>query len=380
MDKARRLKAEGCSVVDLSGGDPDFATAPHVTQVAVEALQSGFTHYTPSRGIPELLQAIAHKLETENGVVFNPKSEILVTPGAKQALFVATQALLNPGDQAILFDPCWVSYAPCVELAGATPVYVAMNTRTTAADLKSGLKRAITPRTSLIILNTPNNPTGQVWTQAHLQVMVEAAQAHDLWVLSDEIYEAIIYDGAQHISIASLPGMLKRTMILNGLSKSHAMTGWRLGYVAGPEPLIREMLKIHQHSSTCAASFVQKAAVAALEGSSEYTRHMVHRYKSRRDELATRLNVIPGVQCDLPQGAFYAFPNIAGTGLSSIEFTDRLLAAEAVAVTPGNAFGAGGEGHVRLSFANSDDILHDGARRIEHFVLGLNISTRSVHS
>jgi aspartate aminotransferase len=199
-------------------------------------------------------------------------------------------------------------------------------------------------------------------------------------VLSDEIYEAIIYDGAQHISIASLPGMLKRTMILNGLSKSHAMTGWRLGYVAGPEPLIREMLKIHQHSSTCAASFVQKAAVAALEGSSEYTRHMVHRYKSRRDELATRLNAISGVQCDLPQGAFYAFPNIAGTGLSSIEFTDRLLAAEAVAVTPGNAFGAGGEGHVRLSFANSDDILHDGARRIEHFVLGLNISTRSVHS
>jgi aspartate aminotransferase len=371
MDKARRLKAEGRSVVDLSGGDPDFSTAPHVTQVAVEALQSGFTHYTPSRGIPELLKAIARKLETENSAAYNPKSEILVMPGAKQALFIATQSLLNPGDEVILFDPCWVSYAPCVELAGAAPVYVAMNTQTTAADLKVRLERAITPRSSLIILNTPHNPTGQVWTRDQLQVVADAAKAHDVWVLSDEIYETIIYDGAKHISIASLPGMLERTMTLNGLSKSHAMTGWRLGYIAGPGPLIQEMLKIHQHSSTCAASFVQKAAIAAFEGPSEYTHYMIERYKARRDWLAARLNAIPGLRCELPQGAFYAFPNIAGTGLASIEFTDRLLEAEAVAVTPGNAFGAAGEGYVRLSFANSDEMLQEGARRIEHFVLGL---------
>ncbi len=368
MDKARRLKAEGREVVDLSGGDPDFSSAPAVTQAAVQALQSGFTHYTSSRGIPELLQAIAGKLQKENGVTYSPNAEILVMPGAKQGLFVATQALLNPGDEVVLFDPCWVSYAPCVELAGATPVYVAMNAQTTAADLCAELERALTSRTSLMILNTPNNPTGQVWTRAQLQAVADAAQEHNLCVLSDEIYEAIIYDGAEHVSIASLPGMLERTITLNGLSKSHAMTGWRLGYVAGPQEIVQEMLKIHQHSSTCAASFVQKAAVAALEGTPEYTRYMVERYKTRRDRLAGLLNVIPGVRCALPQGAFYAFPNIAGTGLGSVEFANRLLDAEAVAVTPGSAFGPAGEGHVRLSFANSDDMLEKGAARIERFV------------
>ena len=371
MDKARRLRAEGRSVVDLSGGDPDFDTAPHVTQVAIQALENGFTHYTPSRGIPELLRAIAGKLETENGAVYDPRSQILVMPGAKQALFVATQTLLNPGDEVILFDPCWVSYAPCVELAGAVPVYVPMNPHTTTTELKAHLERAITPRASLVIVNTPNNPTGQVWTREQLALVADAAQAHDLWVLSDEIYEAIVYDGAKHISIASLPGMLQRTLTLNGLSKSHAMTGWRLGYIAGPEPLIAEMLKIHQHSSTCAASFAQQAAVAALQGPSDYVRYMVERYKARRDRLVAHLNVIPGVQCAQPQGTFYAFPNVAGTGLTSIEFTERLLEAEAVAVTPGDAFGSAGVGHVRLSFANSDEMLQEGARRIERFVVGL---------
>jgi aspartate aminotransferase len=194
------------------------------------------------------------------------------------------------------------------------------------------------------------------------------AQAHDFIVLADEIYEKLIYDGLAHISIASFPGMWERTLILNGLSKSHAMTGWRLGYLAGPEPLIGEMLKIHQHSATCAASFVQEAAVAALNGPQDYTAYMTGRYRARRDALVSALNAIPGIRCDLPQGAFYAFPNIAGTGLSSMAFTDRLLDAEAVAVTPGNAFGPGGEGYVRLSYANSDEMLAEGARRIKRFV------------
>ena len=371
MDKARRLKAEGRSVVDLSGGDPDFDTATHVTQVAIKALQSGFTHYTASRGIPELLRAIAHKLEIENGASYKPQSEILVMPGAKQALFVATQALLNPGDEVIVFDPCWVSYAPCIEMAGGLPVPVPMNTRTTAAELQALLDRAMTPRTSLVIQNSPTNPTGLVWTLGHLQVLADAARAHDVWVLSDEIYETIVYDGARHISIASLPGMVRRTLVLNGLSKSHAMTGWRLGYVAGPESLIAEMLKVHQHSSTCAASFVQKAAVAALEGPADHVRHMTDCYRVRRDRLVAHLNAIPGVSCESPQGTFYAFPRIVETGLSSLEFADRLLEAEAVAVTPGDAFGSAGAGYVRLSFANSDDMLEEGARRIEKFVKGL---------
>ncbi len=372
MDKARRLKAEGRSVVDLSGGDPDFPTAPNVTEAAIGSLNEGFTHYTASRGIPELLKAIAKKLANENGVSYDAAREILVLPGGKQALFIAAQALLNPGDEMILFSPAWVSYEPCASLAGATTVYVPMNFDTTAAQLKESLAAAISPRTKLAIVNTPNNPTGQVWTREQLQVLADSAQSHDFVVLSDEIYEKLIYDGLEHISIASLPGMWERTLILNGLSKSHAMTGWRLGYLAGPDPLINEMLKIHQHSSTCATSFVQEASVAALNGPQDYTHYMIGRYQARRNQLVADLNAIPGIRCDLPQGAFYAFPNIAGTGLSSMEFADQLLDAEAVAVTPGDAFGPGGEGYVRLSYANSDEMLAEGARRIKRFVDGLH--------
>ncbi len=371
-DKARRLKAEGRSIVDLSGGDPDFPTAPHITAAAIESLNRGFTHYTPSRGIPALLKAIAGKLTVENGATYDPAKEILVLPGGKQALFIAAQALLNPGDEMILFSPSWVSYEPCASLAGTTTIHVPMDMETSAPQLKTLLERAISLRTKLAILNTPNNPMGQVWTREQLQVLADAAQTHDFIVLADEIYEKLIYDGAQHISIASLPGMLERTLILNGLSKSHAMTGWRLGYVAGPEPLISEMFKIHQHSTTCATSFVQEAAVAALTGPQEYTEYMVGRYKTRRDRLVADLNAIPGIGCHCPQGAFYAFPNIAGTGLTSMAFADRLLDAEGVAITPGDAFGPGGEGYVRLSYANSDEMLQEGARRIKRFVDGLH--------
>jgi len=378
MDRARRLAAAGRSIVDLSGGDPDFPTAPHVTEAAVAALHEGFTHYTPSRGIPELLQAISRKLAVENGIRYDPGKEIIVMPGGKQALFVAAQALLNPGDEVILFEPCWVSYAPCAELAGARAVYVPMHVDTTAEDLRADLARALTPRTRLIIVNTPNNPTGQVWTAGQLQAVADAALAHDIWVLADEIYERLIYDGRQHISIAGLPGMWERTLTLNGLSKSHAMTGWRLGYIAGPAPLIGELLKVHQHSTTCASSFVQRAAVAALKGPQDYTEMMVRRYQARRDALVAALNTIPGVRCDAPQGAFYAFPHIAAAGLSSMQFTERLLEAEGVAVTPGGAFGAAGEGHVRLSYANSDEMLREGTARIQRFVVELRAAPASM--
>jgi aspartate aminotransferase len=378
MDRARRLAAAGRSIVDLSGGDPDFPTAPHVTEAAVAALHEGFTHYTPSRGIPELLQAISRKLAVENGIRYDPGREIIVMPGGKQALFVAAQALLNPGDEVILFEPCWVSYAPCAELAGARAVYAPMHVDTTADGLRAGLARALTPRTRLIIVNTPNNPTGQVWTTGQLQAVADAAQAHDIWVLADEIYEKLIYDGRQHISIAGLPGMWERTLTLNGLSKSHAMTGWRLGYIAGPAQLIGELLKVHQHSTTCASSFVQRAAVAALNGPQDYTEMMVRRYQARRDALVAALNTIPGVRCDAPQGAFYAFPHIAAAGLSSMQFTERLLEAEGVAVTPGGAFGAAGEGHVRLSYANSDEMLREGAARIQRFIAGLRAAPASM--
>jgi aspartate aminotransferase len=371
MDKARKLKAAGRPVVDLSGGEPDFPTAAHITQAAVKSLEGEFTHYVGSRGIPELLRAIAHKLEAENGLKYDPQTDILVTPGAKLGLYVMAQALLNPGDEVILFDPCWVSYAPCAELAGATVKYVSIGAGLTPARLKADLEKAITPRTRLAIINTPNNPTGLGWSRDLLQIVADAATRHDFWVMSDEIYEKVVFDGNRHISIATLPGMGSRTLVLNGMSKAYAMTGWRLGYIAGPKAPINEMLKVYQHSITCATSFVETAGVAALEGPQEYIDYMTGRYKVRRDQLAARLNAVPGIRCDLVAGAFYAFPNIAGTGLNSVEFTDRLLESQAVAVTPGIAFGPSGEGYVRLSFANSDSMLEEGAARIGRFVASL---------
>lgn len=371
MDKARKLKAAGKPVVDLSGGDPDFDTAPHVTEAAISALKSGFTHYVPSRGIPELLNAIAHKTEHENGAAYDAKKEILVTPGAKTALYTAAQAIINPGDEAILFDPCWVSYAPCIELAGGKCVYITMGSHVTLDVLKSNLQKALTGRTRMLILNTPNNPSGFVWSKEQLEVVADFVRSHQLYVLSDEIYEKLIFEDQPHVSIASLPGMTRHALVLNGLSKSHAMTGWRMGWLLGPEKVMSEMLKIHSHSTTCTASFVQMGAVAALEGPQDYTQYMVSRYKTRRDNLAAGLNAIPGVHCPVPAGAFYAFPDISKTGLPDIDFAARLLETELVAVTPGSAFGPGGKGHIRLSFANSDEMLDEAVIRIERFVRGL---------
>jgi aspartate aminotransferase len=376
MDKARKLKAAGKDVVDLSGGDPDFDTAPNVTRAAVEALQAGKTHYAPSRGLPDLLKAVAHKTKTENGAEYDPSKEVIITPGAKTGLFTALQAVLNPGDEAILFDPCWVSYAPGVALAGAKPIHVTLECCTAPEELEARLSQAITPRTRVLILNSPNNPSGQVCGQDYLEVIARQAEAHNLLVFSDEIYEKLIYpapDGSvvPHISIASLPGMRDRTLVVNGLSKSHAMTGWRLGWVLGPEAIISQMLKIHQHSTTCVTTFVQVGAVAALQGTQEYTTYMLGRYQARRDALVTGLNAMPGVTCESPAGTFYAFPDVRETGLADMEFTDRLLEQELVAVTPGSAFGPGGVGHIRLSFANSDEMLAEAVVRIGRFVKGL---------
>ncbi|MBI9043719.1 MAG: pyridoxal phosphate-dependent aminotransferase [Anaerolineaceae bacterium] len=371
MDKARKLKAEGLDVVDLSGGDPDFDTDPRIVEVAIKALQDGYTHYGPSRGLPDLLEAIADKTETENGAKYDPKSEIIVTPGAKLGLYEVSQALLNPGDEVILFDPCWVSYGPCIELAGAKPVYVSMNSSTLIEDLKIGLDEKLSSSTKMIFLNSPTNPSGQVWTLEQLQVLAEFSINNDLIVFSDEIYEKLIYDDCQHISIAGLPGMVERTLVLNGLSKSHAMTGWRLGWIAGPKKIMSQMIKIQQHSATCATTFVQIASVAALRGPQDYTEMMTARYMVRRDMLSAGLNAIEGITCVPPKGTFYAFPDISATGLSGMEFTNQLLEKELVAVTPGIAFGTGSEGHIRLSFANSDEMLAEAVKRINRFVASI---------
>jgi aspartate aminotransferase len=360
-DRARELKAAGRDVIDLGGGDPDFPTPAHIVAAAADAMAAGDTHYVASPGIPELRRAIAEKLRAENGLTYTP-DEIIVTPGGKPAIFAAIMALVERGDEVLILDPGWVSYAPEVVIAEGTPVSVPLSADDGFAITEERLRPYITPRTRALILCTPNNPTGRVATEEELATVARLAREHDFYVLNDEIYEKLVYDGAVHRSIAALPGMWERTLTLNGFSKAYAMTGWRLGFLAAPGPIVAQIMKVHSHSVTCAASFSQRAAVVALTGPQDPIGEMVAAYDRRRHLVTDGLNAIPGVHCALPQGAFYAFPDIRGTGLSSAECAELLIAEGGVAVTPGNAFGPAGEGFIRLSYATSDDLL---ARAVE---------------
>lgn len=362
-DRARQLKAAGRDVIDLGGGDPDFPTPQHIVAAAADAMEAGDTHYVASPGIVELRQAIVQKLRAENGVEYSP-DEIVVTPGGKPAIYCAMMALIDQGDEVLVLDPGWVSYVPEIILADGTPVSVPLSPDDNFAITEERLRPHITPRTRAIILCTPNNPTGRVATLDELQVVARLAQEHDLYVFSDEIYEKLIYDGAVHRSIAALPGMRERTPTLNGFSKAYAMTGWRLGFLAAPRPIIAQVLKLYSHSLTCAASFSQRGAVAALNGPQDVIAQMVSAYDRRRHLVTDGLNAIPGVRCALPQGAFYSFPDIRGTGLSSAACAELLIERGGVAVTPGNAFGPAGEGFIRLSYATSDELLTAAIERM----------------
>lgn len=362
-DRARQLRAAGRDVIDLGGGDPDFPTPQHIVQAAADAMEAGDTHYVASAGIIELRREIARKLLTENGVEYSP-DEIVVTPGGKPAVYSAIMTLVDEGDEVLILDPGWVSYVPEVVIAQGRPVSVPLSPDDNFALTDARLRPYITPRTRAVILCTPNNPTGRVATRAELETVAALAREHNLIVFSDEIYEKLIYDGRTHISIASLPGMRERTVTLNGFSKAYAMTGWRLGYLAAPRPIVRQMLKLYSHSLTCAASFSQRGAVAALTGPQEAIAQMVEAYDRRRRFVTEGLNAIPGVRCALPEGAFYSLPDIRGTGLSSTECAEILLEAGSVAVTPGNAFGPAGEGFIRLSYATSDELLRSAIERM----------------
>jgi aspartate aminotransferase len=362
-DRARQLKAAGRDVIDLGGGDPDFPTPQHIVAAAADAMEAGDTHYVASAGIPELRAAIVRKLRRENGLEYSA-DEIIVTPGGKPAIFAAMMTLVGPGDEVLILDPGWVSYAPEVVIAEGMPVGVPLSAEDNYAITEERIRPYITPRTRALILCTPNNPTGRVATEAELAVIARLAREHDFYVFSDEIYEKLVYDGAVHRSIAALPGMWERTLTLNGFSKAYAMTGWRLGFLAAPRPIVDQILKIHSHSVTCATSFGQRGAIAALDGPQEIIAQMVAAYDRRRHLVADGLNAIPGVRCALPQGAFYALPDIRGTGLTSAECAELLIAEGGVAVTPGNAFGEAGEGFVRLSFATSDEELTRAVARM----------------
>jgi len=363
-DRARQLQQDGIDVVNLGGGDPDFDTPAHIAAAATEAIRGGFTHYVASKGTPDLRRAIAEKFERDNGVSYDPEREIIATSSGKLALYIALAALLDPGDEVLYCDPAWVSYEPMIRMLHGSPVAVPQRPEENFALSAEVLRGRITPRTKAMILNSPNNPTGRVLTPEELQTVAEAAREHGFWVLSDEIYEHLIYDGQRHISLASLPGMRELTVTINGMSKAYAMTGWRLGYLGAPAGLCGQILKVQQHVVTCASSFVQVAGVAALRGPQSCVAEMVAEYDRRRRFMAEALNAIPGVECPLPEGAFYLFPRVDCRGMDSTALARFLLEEAHVAVTPGEAFGASGVRNIRLTYATSMENLQRAAARI----------------
>ncbi|MGB3330448.1 MAG: pyridoxal phosphate-dependent aminotransferase [Thermomicrobiales bacterium] len=362
-DQARKLRSEGVDVIDLGGGDPDFITPAHIRQAAIDAMNAGDTHYVASNGIPALRNAIARKLVADNAIPVEPAG-VLVTPSGKLALFAAAMAFVQPGVDVLVLDSSWVSYVPQIELAGGRAVRIELDPDDGFTVRTEMLEAALTPETRIILVNSPNNPTGRVLRAEELEAIRSLAIEHDLLVWSDEIYEKILYGDAIHTSLASLPGMAERTLTFNGFSKAYAMTGWRLGYVAGPVPLINQIAKIQSHSVTCATSFVQAGGVAALEGDQTAIGEMVAAWDRRRKLVTTGLNAVQGLRVPPIEGAFYAFVDGRETGLDDIALASRLLKEAHVAVVPGTAFGAAGAGHIRLSFATSDEALTTAIERI----------------
>ncbi|MCE9641657.1 MAG: pyridoxal phosphate-dependent aminotransferase [Betaproteobacteria bacterium] len=359
VDRVKQLRAAGEDIIGLATGTPDFDTPAHIKAAGKAAIDEDRTYiiYTQSAGLPELREAIAAKLLRENNVRATP-DEILVTIGVKQGLFTAALACLDPGDEVLIPTPTWVTYEACFTLAGAVPVYVPCGKAQNFRPDPEQLAKHITPRTRMIMLNSPGNPAGGVVTPEALSGIAELAIKHDLLVLSDEIYEHMVFDGRRNISIASLPGMAERTLTFNGLSKAYAMTGWRVGYVAGPRHIVRNMQKIHTHSVTCAAAFAQKAAVAALSGPQDDLHSYIKTLTSRRTQLIDGLNSIPGIKCGAPDGGIFCFPDISGLGISDQECSSLFLEKAKVSSLAGSAFGPGGEGHLRMAFArrNPNDI------------------------
>ena len=353
---AKKLNAAGLDVIDLGVGEPDFDTPKNICDAAIRSLARGDTHYLPTSGIPELRAAIAEKLSQENGIEVSPDL-VSVVPGAKMAIFAAMQALLDEGDEGVLIGPSWVSYEPCINFAGGRVRWAEVDDRFEPVSLAD----SITPKTKMILVNSPSNPTGAVFGRRILEEIRDLAVDHDLMVLSDEIYEKIIY-GQDHLSIGSFSGMEERTVTVNGFSKCYAMTGWRLGYLAGPQEVMKWVNRILSHSVSHATTFVQWAGVEALKGPQESINGMVAEFQARRDILVAGLAEI-GIRCPLPGGAFYVFPDVSEFG-GGDAFTERILSEAMVAATPGSAFGPGGAGHVRISYAASRERLTEALARI----------------
>jgi aspartate aminotransferase len=363
--KAKAMRAEGLDVCGFGAGEPDFDTPEHIKEAAIKALQEGFTKYTPSAGLPELRTAISEKFSTDNGLDYKP-GQVVVSNGAKQSCYNAILACCEPGDEVVIPAPYWLSYPDMVRLVGAEPVIV----KTTAANsykmTAEEFERAMSPRTKMVILNSPGNPTGSVYTREELEALVEVALSEDIFILSDEIYEKLIYDDAVHISPASLSKeAYDLTITVNGFSKAYAMTGWRLGYLGAPEEIAKVIDSLQSHSTSGPNSFAQKGAVAALKGSQQCVADMREEFNIRREYMYERIAAIPNITAVKPLGAFYLLADISKFGFSSTNFADRLLSKAEVAVVPGVAFGD--DNTIRLSYAADLETIKTGLDRIEQF-------------
>ena len=358
-------------LVSFGIGEPDFVTPSHIREAAKKALDDGYTRYTPNLGFPEFREALANKLKQKNKISVTP-DEVVVTSGGTEALFFAFYSLLNPTDELIIPDPGFVVYEPQVYFVGGKPVYLPLRGKNNFhPDLKE-LKNCITSRTKAILLNSPGNPTGAAFNKDEFLAIAQLAQEKDLFVISDELYEDIVYDGREHISIASLPGMKERTISIFGFSKSYAMTGWRLAYLAAPANLVKEIAKLLQNTSVCANSIAQRAGLAAIQSSQDCVKEMFAAYNERRNVLIKGLSEIQGLSCYAPEGTFYAFVNIKDTGMTSEELSTYLLEKFEVVTVPGTAFGEQGEGYIRLSFATSLEDIKEGIRRIKKGIEKIN--------
>jgi aspartate aminotransferase len=363
--KAKAMKSEGLDVCSFGAGEPDFDTPEHIKAAAIAALESGFTKYTPSSGMPELRQAIADKFQQDNGISYKP-SQIIVSTGAKHSCYNAILATCQPGDEVIIPSPYWLSYPEMVRLAGAEPIFVQTKEENGWKITRDEFENAMTPRTKMIIINSPNNPTGAVYTREEIEGIAAVAAEEEILILADEIYEKLVYDGLEHVSIASLgPEFYDLTITVNGFSKAYAMTGWRLGYLGAPDPVAKAIDSIQSHVTSNPCSFAQKGALAAIKGDQQSVADMRDEFDMRRQYIVDRFSRIPSVSIVKPAGAFYVLANISKLGLTSQNFADRLLSKANVSVVPGIAFGD--DRTVRFSYATSLDVIKKGMDRFEDF-------------
>lgn len=365
FEEVTRREKKGEKIIHLEIGRPDFDTPARIKEAAKRALDEGKVHYTSNYGIPELREAIAQKLSRDNGLSFDPATEIIVTAGANEAVLITMMALVNPADEVLLPDPCWLHYFYCARMAGAVPVSVPLREENRFQPLIEDFRSRITPKTRMMIINTPNNPTGAVYEAEVLEKLAQLAREKDLFVLSDEIYEKIVYDGTRHFSIGSFPGMRERTITVNGFSKIYAMTGWRLGYAAADREIISALIRIHQYTAVCATSFAQWGGVEALTGPQKEAEMMVKEFDRRRSLVWSALNRMQGIHVVKPKGAFYIFPNIKELGKTPEELAQYLLNEAKIAVVPGTTMGKFGPDFVRISYANSYENLKTAMERME---------------